>query len=143
MTITNTIYGGFLQSLAAKQINLTADTFKVMLLGSGYTPADTHRYVSDLGANEIAGTGYTAGGATLSGVTAAYAANTLTFNANDVSWANSTITAYYAAVYDSTPATAATQPLICIVSFGAAESDTNGTFQITWNAAGIAQISHT
>jgi len=142
MAITASLYGGFLQSLENKQIDLDSDTLKVMLLGSGYTPSDTHRYVSDLGANEVAGTGYTAGGKALTGVTVNYASDTLTLNADDVSWTGSTITAYYAVVYDATPGSAATNPLISYVNFGGPESDTNGTFQITWAAGGIATINH-
>lgn len=37
------------------------DTFKVMLLESGYTPDKTHEFVSDLVAFEASGTGYTGG----------------------------------------------------------------------------------
>ncbi|TDH45778.1 hypothetical protein E2F47_27655, partial [Mycobacterium eburneum] len=126
MTITATLYGGFLQSLANKQINLNSDSFKVMLLTSSYTPSDAHRYQSDL-TNEVTGTGYTAGGATLSGVTVSYASDTLTFSASNVSWANSTITAAYAAIVDTTPGAAASNPLIGYVNFGGNVSDTNGT----------------
>lgn len=142
MAITATLYGGFLKSLANKQINLNSDTFKVMLLTNGYTPSDAHQYQTDLGANEITGTGYSAGGAALSGVTVSYASNTLTFTASATSWTSSTFTAYYAVIVDVTPGTSSTNPLIGYVNFGGAESDTNGTFQITWNASGIATISH-
>lgn len=140
MTITATMYGGFLEALANKEIDLNTDALKVMLLGQGYTPSDTHRYVSDLGSNEITGTGYTAGGQALNAVTATYSGGKLVLDAENSSWANSTITAYYAVVYDSTPGSAATNPVISYVNFGGAESDTNGTFQITWAAGGIAYI---
>jgi hypothetical protein len=46
-------------------IDLNADTIKVMLVGTGYTPNKDHVYVSDLGSNELnnggGGSGYTAG----------------------------------------------------------------------------------
>lgn len=140
-TPTSTPYGGFLESLANKQIDLDSDTLKVMLLGSGYTYSDSHRYVADLGSNEVAGQGYTAGGATLSGVTVSYSGGTLTLSAQNVSWTDSSITADYAIVYDATPGSAATNPLICCVNMDGAESDTNGTFAIDWTNGQILQLA--
>lgn len=58
----------------------------------------------------------------------------------NVSWATSTITARYAVLYDSTPSTDATRPLIALINFGADMSSTAGTFQITWDPSGIAYI---
>lgn len=143
MAVTAKMYGGFLQSLAAKEISLGTDTLKVMLCTSSYAPdQDTHRYKSSVTA-EVSGTGYTAGGATLTSVTVAYNAgtNTLTLDAADPSWAASTITARYAVFYDSTPATDATRPLIAYVDFGADVISTAGAFTITLDAAGIATIT--
>lgn len=144
MTVTAVVYGGCLQSLGNKQINFNSDTFNVVLLGSGYTPSDSHRYYSDISANEVTGTGYTAGGKALSAPSVAYASNTLTVGASAViQWTSSTISnAWYAAVVDVTPGSGANNPLISYVSFGQAESDTGGTFQITWNTNGIFQLSH-
>ena len=46
-------------------IDLDTDTIKVLLVTSAYTPdQDTHTKHSDV-TNEVSGTGYTAGGATL------------------------------------------------------------------------------
>ena len=143
MAVTATLYGLFLKSLANKEIDLDSDTIKVMLVTSAYAPnQDTHQYKSSV-TNEVAGTGYTATGAALTGVTVTYdtATNTLKFDANDVSWPSSTLTARYAVIYDSTPASDATRPLIALVDFGADVSTTAGTFQITWSASGIATIS--
>jgi hypothetical protein len=143
MAVTAKLYGLALKSLAQGKMVLDADTLKVMLCTSSYTPnQDTHQFKSDV-TNEITGTGYTAGGATLSSVTLSYnsGTNTLTLDAADTSWPTSTITARYAVIYDSTPATDATRPLIAYVDFGADTSDASGTFTITWDAAGIATIA--
>lgn len=143
MAVTATLYGGFLQSLANKEIDLDSDTLRVILCTAAYTPdQDTHRYRSAV-TNEVSGTGYTATGVALTGVTVTYTAgtNTLTLDAADVSWANSTITARYAVIYDATPASDATRPLIGFVNFGADVSTSNGTFAITWDATGIASIT--
>lgn len=51
---------------AAPAANTTADVLKMGLLGSGYVPNLTGNiHWSDISVNEITGTGYTAGGATL------------------------------------------------------------------------------
>ena len=144
MAITTTIYGGFLEALCNGQLNLSSDTLKVALVSNSYTPADTDEYWSTPQAKEISGTGYTAGGQALTGVAVNYntSTKTITLSANNPSWPNSTLTAYYAIIYDATPSTAATQPLIAYVNFGGAESDTSGTFEIQWSASGIVQISH-
>lgn len=139
MAVTTTMYGLFMSSLANKEIDLDTDTIKVMLCTSAYTPnQDTHQYKSSV-TNEITGTGYTAGGATLASVTVGYTTgtNTFKFDAADTQWATSTLTARYAVVYDASPGSDATRPLICYVDFGADVSTTAGPFDIIWNAAGI------
>lgn len=118
-----------------------SDTIKVALCTSSYTPdQDNHDFFDDI-TNEVSGTGYSAGGATLGTKTLTYtgASNTVTFDAADTSWSTSTITARYAVIYKST-GTASTSPLIWYIDFGADVSTTAGTFQITWDAAGIATI---
>ena len=89
------------------------------------------------------GTGYTAGGATLGSPTLTYTAgtNVLKLSGDNVSWAASTITARYAIIYDSSPGTAGTNPLLCYVDFGGNVTSTAGTFTITWAAGGIATIT--
>lgn len=143
MAVTAFVYGGFLQSLANKEIDLDTDTLKIMLCTSTYTPnQDTHRYKSSV-TNEVTGTGYTAGGNTLTSVTVNYTAgtNTLALDAADTSWAASTITARYAVIYDSSPATDATRPLIAYIDFGADVSSSGAAFNITFDAAGILTIT--
>jgi len=137
------MYGLFLKSLANKEVDLDSDSLKVMLCTSSYVPnQDTHQYKSSV-TNEVTGTGYTAGGATLGSVTVVYDApsNTLTLDAADASWPTSTLTARYAVVYDSTPASDATRPLIAYVDFGADVSSTAATFTLAWDAAGIVTLT--
>ena len=117
-------------------------TIKVSLHTSSYTPnQDTHESYADL-TNEVAnGNGYTTGGATLANKALTTTGKVTTFDADDISWANSTITARYAAIYDATPAAAADKKLLAYVDFGADKVSTSGTFQITWNASGIFTIT--
>jgi hypothetical protein len=143
VAVTAKLYGNFVTKLANKEIDLDSDTLKVMLCTSSYTPdQDAHIYKSAV-TNEVTGTGYTAGGATLASVTVGYnaATNTFTLDSADPSWANSTITARYAVFYDDTPSTSATKPLIAYWDFGADVSSSGGPFTLTIDAAGIATFT--
>lgn len=143
MAVTAKMYGKFLLSLANKEVDVDSDALKCMLCTSTYTPdQDTHQYKSSV-TNEVTGTGYTAGGVTLTSVTSTYTAGTNTWmlDAADPSWATSTITARYAVFYDSTPATDATRPLISYMDFGADVISSGGTFLVTLDAAGICSIT--
>lgn len=143
MAVTAKVYGLFLKSLANKEINLNTDTIKCMLCTSTYTPdQDTHQYKSSV-TNEVTGTGYTATGNTLTSLSVTYTAatNVLMFDAADTSWASSTITARYAVIYDATPATDATRPLIAYIDFGADVSSSNAAFTIAFDAAGIVTLT--
>jgi len=122
-------------------IDLDTDTIKVMLVTSSYTPnQDTHEFKSDV-TNEVTGTGYTAGGATLSNksVTQDNTDDEGVFDADDVTWSNSTITARGAVLYKST-GNDATSPLICYFDFGENKSSSNGDFSIQWNSEGIINL---
>jgi len=137
------LYGNFLLKALNKEVDFDSDTIKVALLTSSYTPnQDTHDYFNDVSANEVTGTGYTAGGNTLASKTATYdsGTNVIVLDAADVTWASSTITARYAVVYDST-GTASTSALIGYVDFGSDQSSTNGNFTITWDSTGIVRIT--
>lgn len=139
MAVTAKAYSLLLKSAFNKEINITGDTLKVMLCTSGYTPdQDTHQYKSSV-TNEVTGTGYTAGGATLGSVTWTYntSTNVYTLDAADTSWTTSTITARYAVIYDSTPSTDATRPLVGYVDFGADVPSSAATFSLAWDANGI------
>lgn len=138
------LYGNFLKQALNKEIDWDSDTIKVALLTSSYTPnQDTHDYYDDVVGNQVTGTGYTAGGITLSSKTSTYDGtnNVLVLDAADVTWSSSTITARYAVVYNDTPATNATKPLIGYVDFGSDQSSTNGNFTITWDSTGIVRIT--
>lgn len=138
------LYGQFLSQALNKEIDWDTDTIKVALLTNAYTPnQDSHNYLDDVVANEVSGTGYTAGGYTLANKTNTYnsGTNVIVLDADDVTWASSTITARYAVVYDATPATNATRPLIGYVDFGSDQSSSNGNFTITWDATGIVRIT--
>jgi hypothetical protein len=119
----------------------TAGRFKCMLVQSGYVPNfDTNSVFTDV-TNEVTGTGYTAGGEALTGITFAISGGTITWDAGDVTWTASTITNAAAAVIYNT--SEANKPLIAYVDFGGNFSTTSGTFQIVWNASGVFTLDTT
>lgn len=124
--------------LADRTIDYVNDTIKVALVTSSYTPAHTHEFFSDV-TNEVTGTGYTAGGATLG--TKAIAEDTsnnrVKYTAANPSWSTSTITARAAVIYKST-GTASTSALIGYVDFGSDQTSTSGTFAVQWDSNGVA-----
>lgn len=143
MAVTGKLYGKVFTALWNKEIDYDSDTIKVMLTTSLYTPdQDTHDYKDDV-TNEVTGTGYSAGGATLASKTVTYTAatNKHVLDAADTSWASSTITARTAVMYDDTPATDATKPLICYQQSDSDIVSTAGTFTVQWNASGIVEVT--
>lgn len=126
--------------LAVDLDDTTADRFKVMLVTSSYTPDfGTHDFKADV-TNEVVGTGYSADGESLSSVTLTQSGGTITFDADDVTWTSSTITARGAVVYDNT---LTDQPLICYIDFGADKSSSSGDFVLSFNASGIFTLDLT
>jgi hypothetical protein len=131
-------YGLGAKALANKDLDWDTDTIKVMLTTSAYTPnQDTHEFKSDV-TNEVTGTGYTAGGATLANKVLSYDAgsNEVRLDADDTTWANSTITARYAVVYTDT-GTAGTSRLWGYVDFVTDQSTSGTEFKITWASSGV------
>jgi len=140
--MANVIYNSFKQKIMDGSIDLENDTIKVALVTSSYTPdQDNHEDFADI-TNEVSGTGYTAGGATLSNVsvTKDNTDNEGVFDADDVTWSNSTITARGAVVYKDS-GTPATSWLICYIDFGSDYSSVAGDFKIAWNSEGIVNIT--
>jgi hypothetical protein len=144
MSVSAKWYGVPIKNMwsGANVIDWDTDTIKCALATSSYTPdQDTHDFFNDV-TNEITGTGYSAGGVTLTCSAPTYdtATNEIRLDANDAQWTSSTFTAHYAVVYKST-GTASTSPLICYVDFGADQTVTAGTFTIVWDSTGVAKIT--
>jgi hypothetical protein len=124
-------------------IDLDTDTIKVMLLTSSHSQdQDNHEFIDDVSSNEVSGTGYTAGGATLGGasITQDNTNNRGVFDANDVTWSSSTITARYAVIYKDT-GTPSTSPIVAILDFSENKASSSGNFTIQWHANGVLLLS--
>lgn len=132
--MANAVYNSFKKKVIdGTNINVTVDTIKVALCTSSYTPnIDTHVFFSDV-TNEVSGSGYTAGGATITtpSVTVDTTNDRAYFDADDTTWVSSTITARYAVIYKAT-GSAATSPLIGYIDFAADKATTGDTFYIQW-----------
>src|SRR3990167_4562121 len=144
MAVTGKLYGLWLKLIldGTRSTDWDTDTIKVMLTTSTYTPnQDTNDHKDDV-TNEVVGTGYTAGGATLASKTVTYtgATNVLALDAADVTWSTSTITARNAVVYKDS-GVASTSPVICYQSSDADLSSSGGNFTIQWHADGIVKIT--
>jgi hypothetical protein len=143
MAVSAYWYGGALLSSMNKEADWDSDTIKCLLATSSYTPnQDSHRYKSDI-SGEVSGTGYTAGGVTLATPTQSYtgSTNVWALDAGDAQWTGASFTARYAVVYDATPATDATRPLLCYVDFGGDQTVNGANFTVQWDSGGIVKIT--
>lgn len=138
MAVTSKVYGQALRSVLTGQVNLDTATVKVMLCTEAYQPdLDAHRFKAAV-TDEVAGTGYVAGGQVVAGKVLAYdaVANTLRLRCDDPSWPGSTITARYAVWYVDT-GSAATSPLLVLWDLGEDVVSANGSFDLQVGAAGL------
>lgn len=141
--MASVIYNRFKQGILAGDYDLdnAAVEVKVALVTSSYTPnIDTHEDYADL-TNEVVGDGYTAGGAILSNkaVTKDTTDDEGVFDADNVTWTSSTITARGAVVYVDT-GTDGTSLLIAYFDFGGDKVSSAGNFTIEWNSEGIINV---
>lgn len=121
-------------------IDLTSDTdLKAALFTNSLTPdfdTDIGYGIDPYDANEVSGAGYTAGGQVLTGTTLTGDSGVVTFDASDVTWANSTLTGVRGVlIYDDTQTN---KNGIVLVNLGADYSTSNGSLVIQWSASGIA-----
>ncbi len=136
MAVTISLYNHTAKRFAEGS-NAVGDTYKVKLLTAATFNA-THTTLAATGGTEASNAGYTAGGATLSGVTVTtVTTNDAAFDANDVTWTASggALDAAYAIIYNDTDTD---DPPVAFIDFGGTESAGSGTdFKIVWNASGI------
>jgi len=119
-----------------KIVDYEADTIKVMLLDNSHSFSATDDVIGDVDTNEISGTAYVAGGATLASKAVTQAATTK-FDADDVTWSTASFTAYHAVIYDVT----ATSNLMISLDFGGEQTVTANDFTIQWHTDGIITIT--
>ncbi len=109
--------------------NATGDAFKIALYdnNASFTAATTDYTVTD----EVSGTGYSAGGETLTNVTPTTSGTTAFTDFADVSWTSASFTARGALIYNSTLGTNSA----IILDFGSDKTVSSGTFTVTFPTA--------
>ena len=131
MAITQAMATSFKVQLLNGQQNFSANTFKLALYTSSASlDENTTAYTSS---NEVPSTGnYSAGGNTLTvSVTPTNSGNVAYISFANTSWANATITANGALIYNSNLSNAA----VCVLAFGGDKTSTNGTFAVNFPTA--------
>lgn len=133
MAITQAMCTSFKQALLDGEMDFSSDTaqsYKIALYTSSASlDAATTAYTTS---NEVTGTGYTAGGNTLSISTNPTTGGTTAFlSFNTTTWTTATITAAGALIYQAGGST----PAVAVLDFGGDKTSTAGDFQITFPTA--------
>ena len=112
----------------------TSQTFKIALFTNAATlDAATTAYSTS---NEVTGTGYTAGGNTLTISQVPTSTGTTAFlDFADTTWTSATITARGAMIY---LADGGTNPAVAVLDFGSDKTSTAGDFTIVFPAADVS-----
>jgi hypothetical protein len=133
MAITQAMCTSFKQALLDGEMDFssdTAQTYKIALYTSSASlDAATAAYTTS---NEVSGTGYSAGGNTLSISTNPTTGGTTAFlSFATTTWSTATITARGALIYQAGGST----PAVAVLDFGGDKTSTAGDFQITFPTA--------
>ena len=137
MAITSALCTSFKKELLERKHDFNASgghTFKIALFTSAASlDASTTNYSTT---NEVVGSGYTAGGITLTNVDPTSSGTTAFIDFADVTWANSTITAAGALIYNTTTdGGTGTTNAVAVISFGGDKTSTNGDFVVQFPVA--------
>lgn len=137
------VYNGAKKAFLDGAFDLSNDTIKLALLTSSYAPdIDTDEFWDDISADEESGTGYTAGGKTVTSLTTAVdTANDRAYaDAPDVTWTGLSIgTPGFAVLYQDT-GVPGTSRLILYWELGSTASN-GGDYTIQFNANGLLYLA--
>jgi hypothetical protein len=135
MAITQAMCTSFKEDLFNKIQDLEADTIKIALYTSSATlGAATTAYSAT---NEISGTGYTAGGETLTNATVDTSGTTAYVDFDNPEWTTATFTARGALIYNDTTAG---DNSVAVLDFGGDFTVSSGTFRVVFPAPGATAI---
>ena len=146
MAITQAMCTSFKIALLDGEMDFSSDTsqsFKIALYTSSATlSAATTAYSTT---NEVSGTGYTAGGESLTiatNPTDGGSGTTAFLDFSDVTWSTATITARGALIYRNS---GSGNPAVAVLDFGADKTSTGGNFVVQFpsatNSAAIIRIA--
>lgn len=143
MATTISTYDHVSELLANAAIDLDGATLKLALVSSAYTYSATDTQWSQASANEVSGTGYTAGGQTVTGATLTRSGGTTTLSADDVIWTALSATFRAGVLYASGTYGGIVDPLLAYVLYDDTPADVTVSgldFVTKWNASGIFRI---
>jgi len=133
MAITQAMCTSFKRALLDGEMDFssdTAQTFKIALYTSSATLDATTTVYS--ATNEVSGTGYSAGGNTLTISTNPTTSGTTAYlSFSNTTWSSATITARGALIYKS----GGTNPAVAVLDFGGDKTSTAGDFTIQFPTA--------
>lgn len=133
MPITTAICNSYKQEIL-EGVHASGDTYKIALYTDAATlGASTTAYSAT---NEVSGTGYTAGGNTLTGFSSGLASGTGYVTFSDPSWTSSTITARGCLIYNASKSNKA----VAVFDFGENVVSVSGTLTIDLPAAGASAL---
>lgn len=128
MAIAQSMVSSFKQQILLGEHDLDTDVIKLALYTSAATLGAATTVYSTI--NEVVGTGYTAGGNTLSGATVSLTGTTAFVDFANTTFAAATITARGALIYNSSKANKA----IAVLDFGSDKTSTAGDFVVQFPA---------
>ena len=133
MAITTTMTNSNKQDILSGT-QTSADPYKIALYTSLATlDASTTAYSAT---NEVVGTNYTAGGATLTGFTTGLSSSTAYLTFTNPTWSTSTITARGCLIYNSSKSNKS----VAAYDFGGDVTSTAGTFTVNFPATGATGL---
>jgi hypothetical protein len=124
------VYNSVLTDLINGDLDFAVDSFKLLLVGVGYTASkDGHDRRNDV-SSEISGTGYTAGGnATTCTITNDTNKKILTFSS--VSWPSATFTTAGGVIFKARGGASSADELIAYLDFSGEVVSSGGTFSVS------------
>lgn len=124
MAISQAMCSSYKEQLLGAVHDMDTDVFKIALYTSSATlgAATTIYSTSD----EVVGTGYTAGGNTLSGAAITLSGTTAFVDFSNTTWTTATITARGALIYNSSKS----DKSVAVLDFGGDKSSTAGDFTV-------------
>lgn len=146
--IASGLYGLTLEKMTNDTLgqSIEAETHKGLLVTDSEAPNfDTHDFRNDITA-ECTGTGYTAGGTTLTTTevtVASPSAGVMKFDHDDVSWSSSSIAGVMALVGYTNVGSTATDQLHYLLDFVTAVTTSSGLLLVTIAANGVWNLDYT
>lgn len=129
MAISQSMCASFKSEVLVGIHDLDTDTIKIALYTSSATlGSGTTAYSAT---NEVSGTGYTAGGNTLTSPVISLGGTTAIVDFADSTWVTATITARGALIYNASKSNRA----IAVLDFGGDKTSTSGSFTVQFPAA--------